>query len=86
VVALHQEGRWSLGALVTQLWSIQLSVFLASTIGNSGSPVFDPRSSALPFSVHAMGEKLRDAVEEKGQQPGVVLTQRQRLLFPSRVR
>ena len=31
-------------------------------------------------------EKLRDAVEEKGQQPGVVLTQRQRLLFPARVR
>ena len=38
------------------------------------------------FSVHPMAEKLRDAVEEKGQQPGVVLTQRQRLLFPARVR
>jgi len=38
------------------------------------------------FSVRPMGENLRDAVEEKGQQPGVVLTQRQRLLFPARVR
>ena len=38
------------------------------------------------FSVHPMGEELRDAVEEKDQQPGVVLTQRQRLLFPARVR
>jgi hypothetical protein len=38
------------------------------------------------FSVHPMAEKLRDAVEEKGQQPGVVLTQRQRLRFPARVR
>ena len=38
------------------------------------------------FSVHPMGDELRDAVEKKGQQPGVVLTQRQRRLFPARVR
>lgn len=38
------------------------------------------------FSVHLMGENLRGAVEEKGQRPGVVLTQRRWLLFPARVR
>ena len=31
------------------------------------------RRSPLLASLHPMGENLRDAVEEKGQQPGVVL-------------
>ena len=59
-----------------------------SWIPASPNPANEPagRHETHGFSVHPMGEKLRGAVEEKGQQPGVVLTQRQRPLFPARVR